>query len=672
MKKNSILLSIFIFLFSYGIEAQVDYAFSYPGILPASDLASSNPTSPQLDPNKIHLVILGDGYHVYDEIIAGQYELTEFPVSNPLGSGNGVPIINRFFNKDIGNNYLGRIGNYEYTTNGSMGSVCGDAEDVLDYIFGYNGPLPRPGSVNGNYSGYTPFKEYKHFFNTYRVLFNSESALPNLNNGIGHPKYINNNLIVTCEPGTTATSVVAPLSSYQSYWESKFDFCDSHAALSCNYDKISDFINEYFPNVPVFVIVIANTGSADPSGRNYGGAANIINQTAVTFSANWSLEDPSNYSNITNYNDEVEHFCLLVALNTSSDPYTMVDNVSWPLFHNVKESNNVAWKNLSIIDPAGGGAMGETTNTDVIKGAEVIVGNNSNSTIPVKLKFDISTSESGNPITTEAELRVTLHSQLWSKWLAGGQTGTQIQIYDSTKHQIKILGTGATLSGLSLDTNEHYGIYLSVNYLTEQRSSKEFFAMHLSHILDDSTQRIIGGETYLFKADPARPLFSADGGGDMEVLVGQAYQNKGGSINESAIFNWYNQQGARIYTGSTRSDSASNIGTEQLTLEVIATSDGYKDYDQVTVTKILGKITSMVPNPISSGTLAIGYKVSTTVSNPKIRLVNINTQAFTDHSISSGTGTLNVNVAGYAAGAYSVVLLDGSSQTIDDELLVIQ
>lgn len=395
------------------------------------------------------------------------------------------------------------------------------------------------------------------------------------------------------------------------------------------------------------------------------------NLDGVSFSANWALEDPSSYSDITNYNDEVEHFCLLVALNTVSDPYQMLDNISWPLFYNVKESNNVAWKNLSILDVSSGSNLGETTSTDVVRGGEVIIGNNSNQARPIKLKFEVASTEVGNPITAEAELRVTLHDSLWAKWVSGGQLGDQIQVHDASKRQIRVLGSGATLSGISLDTNEHFGLYLSVNYLTSQRSAKEFFTLHLSHVLNDSTQKIIGGETYLFRADANRNLFEANAGSDIEVLVGETFENKGSTIGESAIFNWYNQQGNRIYTGITRTDSASATGSEQLTLEVISTTDGYKDYDQVTVSRILGKITSLVPNPINSGTLAIGYKVSNTVSNPKIRLINISTQSFTEHNVTTGTGTLNVNVAGYSSGAYSVVLL-GNSQSIDDELLIIQ
>lgn len=61
MKNYFVLILIFIFEFGVIGQIEIDYAFSYPGILPASYLESSNPTSPQLDPNKIHIVILGDG-----------------------------------------------------------------------------------------------------------------------------------------------------------------------------------------------------------------------------------------------------------------------------------------------------------------------------------------------------------------------------------------------------------------------------------------------------------------------------------------------------------------------------------------------------------------------------------------------------------------------------------
>lgn len=58
---KAIYLSIICLLSSQFVKSQIniDYAFSYPGIVPAEDLEISNPNSSQLDPNKIHLVILG-------------------------------------------------------------------------------------------------------------------------------------------------------------------------------------------------------------------------------------------------------------------------------------------------------------------------------------------------------------------------------------------------------------------------------------------------------------------------------------------------------------------------------------------------------------------------------------------------------------------------------------
>ncbi|MEX1188818.1 MAG: hypothetical protein WED33_06125 [Bacteroidia bacterium] len=78
-----------------------------------------------------------------------------------------------------------------------------------------------------------------------------------------------------------------------------------------------------------------------------------------------------------------------------------------------------------------------------------------------------------------------------------------------------------------------------------------------------------------------------------------------------------------------------------------------------------------MPNPISTGTLAIGYKVASSATSPKIRIVNISTSAFTEHTISTGTGTLNIDISAYASGAHTILLICNST-TVDDELLVVQ
>jgi hypothetical protein len=143
MNKFNVLLSALVLLCVVDLSSQeeVEYAFSYPSITPVSQL---DPTSPQLDPNKIHLVILGDGYHVYDYNDDTQTYAPTMDYSTPFET-SGVPILNYFFNKEIISNYSGLIPYSQNVTLYNDLEVCGDSEDVLDYIFGYEGVQPRPG-----------------------------------------------------------------------------------------------------------------------------------------------------------------------------------------------------------------------------------------------------------------------------------------------------------------------------------------------------------------------------------------------------------------------------------------------------------------------------------------------------------------------------------------------
>ncbi|MEX1187825.1 MAG: M64 family metallopeptidase [Bacteroidia bacterium] len=1078
--------------------------FSFPFIQPAADLVNEDPSAKQLDPNKIHLVVLGDGYNVIDEV---HPENGLLPAGGPLS----ITQLNRFFNSNITEVEENEYGFYEIY-NGSVDDIDyidqGDSEDFLDYLFGDE--LRSANELQtGHWLGYTPYKQYSSYFNTYRVLYNSNNG-----NGIGHPYAVDLNNFNTsggdqpevpnCESSnTTNPSCITPLTTafpnfenqVATFWSSNLDFCNSHRAISVDYDKIDNFIDVYFPNVPVFVIVLVNTnhygGAAninkrtaaissaysrgiggsyphfderggvhelthifgklqdeyyfafntnldcfsDPLGVNeaefntapnrtnstyawaddnhtwhhwyqnftepeeplignfphtvpacqcfqpYGAttapyfkptnnkvclmeevvdvrpfcavcreaiiervhdltspinsqtpadleatyeassslvfdlnlttpnpntmrvkwelvnsvgdvmeletdynnatdangnagagggapggfyrwhlecsrfeeegfnaagdytvrarifdmtattenAANrwvrhpqheideedetngnheeivewtvnysgipgtdlyaedisddggielssgsinlwsspdiwlcndenadcaqpgdapsydgpsaeaqvnlivknrgckmfdtteddgtvtfwwakaktnlewpndwdgdeivpsgplegdqigspvnltedidITNTAGVVVSAMWDIPNPEDYAEFELYNAEVAHFCFLALVTSDYDEAVMInDSDPYPLYRSVLQSNNIVWRNIAIIDDFTDGATGQTTSTDVIRGGAVIVSNNESVPRDYKIKFEVPSTETGKPITEEAEVRIMLSDSLWSKWIDGGQQAYKVAVYDSSLHQLLLEDTLCTLSGIQLDSNSHFGMYVSVNFLTQERTSKELFNLSVKQILDDTTQRVLGGEMYAFMPDPSRPYFTANAGPDQEVVVGTVYESKASTLSETAIYNWYNLNGNRLSTGSVFSDTASSAGSETFNLELIATTDGYKDYDQVTITKKLGRITSVVPNPISTGTLAIAYKVSSTATSPKIRIVNISTSAFTEHTISTGTGTLNIDISAYTSGAHSILLICNST-TVDDELLVVQ
>ncbi len=119
------------------------------------------------------------------------------------------------------------------------------------------------------------------------------------------------------------------------------------------------------------------------------------------------------------------------------------------------------------------------------------------------------------------------------------------------------------------------------------------------------------------------------------------------------------------------SRTATATGTSTYRLELIAEADGYKDYDEVSVSIVNGNIQSIAPNPATSGTVVISYKVAG-VTTANIKVVEVSTSTVIQNSsVSLGSGTLNINVSGYNNGSYSIIL-EGDSNVIDTELFIKQ
>ena len=110
--------------------------------------------------------------------------------------------------------------------------------------------------------------------------------------------------------------------------------------------------------------------------------------------------------------------------------------------------------------------------------------------------------------------------------------------------------------------------------------------------------------------------------------------------------------------------------TTTYTLEVIAEDDGYKDYDDVTVTVTNGLITSVAPNPASS-TTTVNYE-TTGVSTVKLKVVDTGSMVEVDNfTVTAGTGSKVITVSGYNTGTH-IITLEGDSQDLDSKTLIVQ
>lgn len=174
-----------------------------------------------------------------------------------------------------------------------------------------------------------------------------------------------------------------------------------------------------------------------------------------------------------------------------------------------------------------------------------------------------------------------------------------------------------------------------------------------------SNGQILGGEKYEIRVTE-RELFLASGGEDREVYRDEQVQLNAEEINEDVIYNWYDPNGNLIHTGKDL------IVTPQITttyrLEVIAESDGFKDYDEVEVVVKTAEILTASPNPVSS-VLTVVYDTKN-VQSAYLVLTKVAQSGITNnYIIDPELDEKTINVSSLPHGLYNLILVADGEMT---------
>ena len=173
---------------------------------------------------------------------------------------------------------------------------------------------------------------------------------------------------------------------------------------------------------------------------------------------------------------------------------------------------------------------------------------------------------------------------------------------------------------------------------------------------------------YEIKKSLSRIPFYANAGADIYALHGDPIILKAADISDPAIYNWYDPVGNWVCTGMNFPTIALN--EQKYKLEVIAESDGYKDYDEVWVKIVPGRIESIHPNP------ATNYvEVTCAYNNVSSAFITISDQSgriYADYPLSISPQSVNISLGSiYLPGTYTVTLIcDG--QIADSKTFVKQ
>lgn len=388
------------------------------------------------------------------------------------------------------------------------------------------------------------------------------------------------------------------------------------------------------------------------------------NAAILTFP--WNPPNPANYvGGLTSdpslfWAEEPHHFCLLSRIVASGDPI----GVETPnLGANVNNKNNIAWKNLSVVDlnPANV-SPGGTVHT----GATVLVGDAWNQGGVYTIEFANPTWITGNPITQEAEIKVKLDAALWAKWAQNGYQSDGVEVFNPQEHEVILFGHNSSLKNLVFQPKERNLLNVSFNFLTQQATSQNEFDFSVIQ-RRSATNEIVGGETYKIYKEQERTLFVADAGGDKEIEQLNSTTLSAYPIGEQAVYNWYDESGNLVYTG--KDFTVSPEVTTKYKLEVIASLDGFKDYDEVEIKVKEFAITGISPNP-SRDFINVDYRAQKAQS-AYVMVVPLFTGTSNQYLLNTSETSKRIDVSGYAPGQYAVVLIcDGN--VVDYKNILVQ
>lgn len=368
-------------------------------------------------------------------------------------------------------------------------------------------------------------------------------------------------------------------------------------------------------------------------------------EKVLTFS--WDVPDPINYGN----DGDQWHFCLLARIESTDDPMTVPETTD--LNANVRNNNNIAWKNLTVVD------LIPNRSTGI-----VAIGNSSNEAKNYYLEMLVDDLETGNPVYDEAEVSISMDDVLYEAWVRGGRNTERLSPTIEERKKI-VNGNNVILDNISFNPNEIGTLKLDFNFLTQQSSSKTKFRYHIIQ-KETGTGKIIGGETFIINKNQ-RALFIANAGENKMVDANDVITLHAENINEPVIYNWYDSSGNLIFQGQNL--QIPNAIAENYRLEVISTLDGFKDYAEVEVRLKPSHIEYIAPNPACNN-IIVNYKLNG-ANSAYLMIIGLNGTVSNNYILDLNSTESNINISSYSTGYYTIALIV-NGEIVDTKTLIKQ
>lgn len=206
----------------------------------------------------------------------------------------------------------------------------------------------------------------------------------------------------------------------------------------------------------------------------------------------WYPPNPADYVGI---GSNKSHFCLLSRIETSAtSPFGMTFPEGPILSTNVRNNNNIVWKNITVVDEE----------IDDLKIAWVTVGNILESASFIKFLFNIELEKKGDKSIFEfGTVTVHLGDKLFKKWQEGDGVGEGIETVGDSS--IKVLKDGAHIRNIRLEPNELHTIKVQFKAFKEKNVEDQILKLNLiQYQAIDGKDTVMGGQQFVFKPTISR------------------------------------------------------------------------------------------------------------------------------------------------------------------------
>lgn len=430
---------------------------------------------------------------------------------------------------------------------------------------------------------------------------------------------------------------------------------------------------EYSSSSPAYVYVrVRNKSCVDASGNE---KISLYWSKASTWSSwpdNWNGVDPNignkigeiNIGNLKQGRDSIYVFDWNVSytpilLNWNTCLMSRIENFTTDIItdypnrndNHVRFNNNVAMKNITVTNVIPGyPVIGDVDGHFYSHGTFMYIRNTLDVEETFDFKFESPKQYTGNSITHDAEVKLIFQDDDWNLVCdAFSNAGEKVRVIK--EGEVQILNPYTTIANLTLEENTEIPMYVSFQFLTDRIGDKNKYQYHIRQFLNtDST--LLGGEHFEINRIE-RPPFNANAGGDKILDSEEPITLSAIQISEIATYNWYNEEGELVHIGKDL--TVSPEVSSKYKLEVIAETDGYKDYDDVKVKIISKKITSISPNP-ASNQISIEYQLEDSESAYIIIVNQLNTVA-NNYILNHQSIQTNLDISSYSSGLYNVILV---------------